>query len=160
MCRRESEHDIFIFGGGVEVEGVQEFALVVAQVAESTGHGRFLHVHIEHGEEDGDAFAGAADEFGFIGFVDDIDHAVGWGEVGVGGRVWGGVGIAEEGDTEDGEGAPQAHYSEERIESVAAGHLACGGGDGGQDECACEASQEHLLAGFGGFTAMLHGGRS
>lgn len=82
---------------------------------------------------------------------------MGWGEVGIGGRVGCGVGVAEEGDAEDGEGSPDAHDSEERIETVVAGPLACGGEDGGQDDCSCEGAQEHLSAGLGGFTAMLHG---
>lgn len=47
-CRAEPEHDIFVSGGGVEVQGVEEFALMVAQVADGAGDGGFLDVHIEH----------------------------------------------------------------------------------------------------------------
>jgi hypothetical protein len=46
---------LFVFIGGVRSHGVQELALLVANIADNAGNWRAVDVHIEDVEEDADA---------------------------------------------------------------------------------------------------------
>jgi hypothetical protein len=104
----KADQDIFIAVHAMRAGRAEEFARLVLEIRDLAADRRVLHVDVDDGKKDGNAFALAPHDFRFSRLIDDVDLAVGRRNNGVGNTRRGWIRVAKEIEGEYSEEYPQS----------------------------------------------------